>query len=363
LFIVRLSDGTLIRKIDTGAGISDPASGGKPNGLATVAPVDVDGDAIADYVYGGDLYGHLWKFDLTDTTSNQWKVAFSPLDCASSSSCTPLFTACSGVPCTSSSRQPITVRPQVSKHPTGTGYLVFFGTGKYLENNDNSALGQLTQSFYAIWDKNAGVLSAFDRSNLKQRKILAETSAFGFNVRVTSGVADDLAKGGGAIDWTNDMGWFLDLINTAGGNTDNQGERIVNAPIFRSGKIIFTTLIPSNDPCLAGGNGWLMELDANQGTRLTDSPFDLNLDGTFNRKDEAGVNWDVNANGQLDAEDTVAVSGVKSTVGIISSPSIASDQQGLKEYNYNSGSTGNVQITPGNPGLGKTGRLSWRQIR
>jgi len=364
LFIVRLSDGALIRKIDTGVGTSHPASGGKPNGLATVAPVDVDGDAIADYVYAGDLLGHLWKFDLTATTASNWKVAYSTSNCDVTGTCTPLFTACSGDPCTTGNRQPVTVRPQVSKHPTQPGYLVFFGTGKYLENSDNSVVGQLTQSFYAIWDKkNESTLAAFGRANLQQRKILAETSAFGTAVRVTSGISDDTTLGGGAIDWNTQRGWYLDLINTEGGNTNNGGERVVADPIFRNGRIIFTTLIPSSDPCASGGTGWLMELDAGQGIRLANSPFDINRDGTFNVMDKAGVSWDVNGNGQLDAGDVAAISGVKSTVGIIMAPGIANDQSGNKEFKYNSGSSGNVQITPENPGSGRTGRLSWRQIR
>jgi hypothetical protein len=39
-------------KLDTGAGTTT-----SPNGLATPAPVDVDGDRIIDYIYAGDLLG------------------------------------------------------------------------------------------------------------------------------------------------------------------------------------------------------------------------------------------------------------------------------------------------------------------
>ncbi len=67
LFIVDIATGTLIRKIDTKVGLSDPASSGYPNGMSAPAPVDVDGDFIADYIYAGDLFGNLWKFDVTNT--------------------------------------------------------------------------------------------------------------------------------------------------------------------------------------------------------------------------------------------------------------------------------------------------------
>ena len=33
-----------------------------------MAPADLDGDHITDYVYAGDLLGNLWRFDLTGGT-------------------------------------------------------------------------------------------------------------------------------------------------------------------------------------------------------------------------------------------------------------------------------------------------------
>lgn len=350
LYIVNVETGALIKKFDTGVGLSNSASGGKPNGLATVAPVDVDGDAVADYVYGGDLYGNLWKFNIKNSNPINWDKAL-------------LFTACTADPCTASNRQPITVRPDVGRHPTGSGYLVYFGTGKYFEDGDNTATGQDTQTFYAIWDQDTSSLPSIGRNDLKQRKILEETTDFGFNLRITSGTGDDATSlAGGEINWNNDKGWYLDLINTENGNTNNQGERVVSDPILRNDRIIFTTLIPSDDPCESGGTGWLMELDAVQGARLAESPFDLNNDGTFSKGDFTSVGWDVNGDGSTDSDDIAPVSGIQSTVGIITSPGILSNQKGDKEFKYNSGSSGNVQITTENPGSGRTGRLSWRQI-
>ena len=356
LYVVRLSDGALIKKIDTGVGISDSASGGKPNGLATVAPVDVDGDAIADYIYGGDLYGNLWKFDLKDSNPANWDVAYK-----SGSSPQPLFTACSSVPCTDSNRQPITTRPQVAKHPTGEGYLVYFGTGKYFENSDNSAFGQLTQSFYAVWDKNKSPLTSFDRNDLKQRKILAEVSAFGLNLRLTSGIDDDTTDGGGEIDWKTRLGWYLDLVNTQDGNTDNHGERIVSGPILRGNRVIFTTMLPAENPCSAGGTGWIMELDAVQGTRLDSTPLDLNGNGTFGSEDYTQATWDINDDGTVNSSDIVPVSGVQSTEGIPTSPGIIGIEDD-KEKKFLSGSSGNIQQLTEQAGSAKTGRLSWREI-
>ena len=60
LFIVDIEGGSLIKKIDTTVGTAaDPSGNNRPNGLATPAPVDVDGDRIVDYIYAGDLFGNM----------------------------------------------------------------------------------------------------------------------------------------------------------------------------------------------------------------------------------------------------------------------------------------------------------------
>ena len=71
LYIVDIQTGSLIRKITTQAG-----SVSTPNGLATPAVVDFDGDAIADYVFAGDLLGNMWKFDIRDASAANWQVAY-----------------------------------------------------------------------------------------------------------------------------------------------------------------------------------------------------------------------------------------------------------------------------------------------
>ena len=51
----------------------------------------------------------------------------------------------------------------------------------------------------------------------------------------------------------------MDLVSPSG----FQGERVIANPLLRNGRVIFTTLIPDQDPCGFGGDSWLMELDAN----------------------------------------------------------------------------------------------------
>lgn len=68
--------------LDTGVG-----STSNPNGIGYVSAVDLDGDHITDYVYAGDVYGNVWRFDLTSSSPANWAAST-----FGNSSPTPLFT-------------------------------------------------------------------------------------------------------------------------------------------------------------------------------------------------------------------------------------------------------------------------------
>lgn len=262
LYILFIEDGkdgvwsaTDFVKIDTGVG-----SAGTPNGLATPAVVDIDSDYIADYIYAGDLQGNMWKFDVTNTNPSNWN---------NPGNLTLVFAA--------GSQQPITSRPQVRKHPAGqAGYMVYFGTGKYLEPADASTAGATTQTFYGIWD-GSGVANPNKTDLLQQTVLSTSTSQF----RVISN-NPMIWRVGTPVPSPSYIGWYLDLPTT--------GERQVTNSILRGDRIIFTTLVPSNDPCSAGGDGWLMEINPSNGGRLDTTPFDVNGDGIFSSLDLIGGN-------------------------------------------------------------------------
>ncbi|MCK7574669.1 MAG: PilC/PilY family type IV pilus protein [Chromatiales bacterium] len=154
LYVLDALSGQVIRKINTAKG-----SGASPNGLATVAPDDADGDGVVDYVYAGDLLGKMWKFDLSGDTSS-WSVAYQ-----NSGIPEPLYTAKDG----SGSAQPITTSPEIIGHPDG-GAVILFGTGKYLEaGTDPGSVSQ--QTFYGIRDNGAAVATQTGRSNLQRQTV------------------------------------------------------------------------------------------------------------------------------------------------------------------------------------------------
>ena len=340
LYIIDIATGTLLTKLDTnqgnGVSFNDPAThGGISNGLSTPAVVDVDHDFIADYIYAGDLYGNMWRFDVTDVAPTNWKVSFNN---------TPLFSATS----VEGKVQPITSRPSVAFNTDQAGYMVYFGTGKYLENGDNSTVNQPTQTFYGLWDKwNKGStdsFASFARGNLLQQKIVEEPAQSNTQLRITSK---------NSIDWAVHNGWFIDLVNTDATTPNNQGERQVSKSMLRNGKIIFTTLIPSSAVCEFGGTGWLMELNALDGSRLSESPFDINGDGIYN-KDDLVISI---AAGGGSGNSKVAASGVKSKSGILSEPELIEQTGALLDYigiGNSSGTVGLGDVLGGSGGSGSS---------
>ena len=338
LYIVDIETGALIRKIDTGVGMAqDPTGQNRPNGLATVAPVDLNGDYKIDAVYAGDLFGNLWKFDLSHSNANQWVLAYK------------LYEACAQAACTATNRQPITTRPSVARHPKGEGQIVLFGTGKYLEQGDNIALDGGVQSFYAIWDRGTAANSPTDRSQLQEQSIQVEQN---FPFTDPNGVVKTYplrVTSNSAVDWNSVKGWYLDLVSPNG----FEGERQVTNSVIRNNRVIFTTLIPTTDPCRPGGDSWLMELDVATGARLAYTPFDLNRDGRFSTADYVTVT----ING---VQITVPVSGMKLEGGAAAAPSIMAAEGG-REFKYISTADG-LETVMENPGALDTGRQSWRQL-
>jgi len=327
LFIIDVETGAVIKKLDTGVGMAqDPKGEGRPNGLSTPLVVDKDGDHIADTIYAGDLFGNLWKFDISGSSTGSWQIAFSG---------SPLFVAKSN-PSDESTRQPITSRPNAIKVPGMIDVLqITFGTGKYLEHPDTTDLS--IQTFYSIRDEGSPVAS---RSNLLEQTITLERTIGSAEYRVTS--RNTLNE--------NHKGWYLDLVY----NGQAKGERLISNPVIIGNKIVFTTLIPAPDPCEYGGSGWLMALDALSGIRFEVSVFDLNQDNVFNADDNIAVSDESGA-------DETSVSGIKSTAGIIGDPKIISNK--TTEFVYLSGTNGTIQKVSSNPGVNVEGRQSWRQIR
>lgn len=259
LMLVDIETGAVTR-LDTLAG-----SNTSVNGLSGVVAVSSANNGVADTVYAGDLAGNIWKFDLSSTNATEWKVAY-----GSTTQPTPLFTTAAG--------QTVSAPLDVTAHPSG-GYLVSFGTGRYLDTGDNAA--GASQALYGIWDKGATVTA----SQLTTQAVLGTTvGPDGRTYRFTTH-----AVGASTPTYTGDNTIARpDFLSTKRGwvlNLPTAGERIVTQTAVRAGKVVVSTMIPSTVACTYGGDGWVMEVDAITGNRPSAAAIDTNADGNVDAGD------------------------------------------------------------------------------
>ena len=166
-------------------------------------------DNTTQYVYGGDLGGNLWRFDLTAASgTSAVRLGFT--------SATP-------------GDQPITMRPELGrvKGPAGVPYrAVFFGTGRYLGFTDltpGAPSQSIAQAIYAVKDTGAdlGLLKASAAS------LVAQTLHSGTSPRTMAPPVP--------VNWTTQNGWYL---------TIPVGERMTIDPTLQ----LSTLAVASNVP-------------------------------------------------------------------------------------------------------------------
>ncbi len=319
LVLLDLANGNELKVISTNEG-----SVTYPNGLSSAIPVDINNDHKTDYIYAGDLRGNLWRFDVTSSNSTNWIP-------------TKIFTACSTETCTDSNRQPITIRPEVVAHKNG-GVLVLFGTGSDFATEDRTST-QL-QTMYAVWDKLQSNPAGLNRTHLVAQTITAEPTVNNIKYRIVSK---------NEVDYSNKYGFHMNLVPP--GATDGNGERIINNLIVDSDKVIFTTMIPSTDPCDYGGKSWLMELSLMTGKHLTYSVFDVNGDNVI---DDNDFNNEVPLSGR-------GFDDIANTPAIVKDGTTASD--GGTETKYINSSSGTIYKVRETSPQTSGGRQSWRQLR
>lgn len=314
LYIADLKDGSLIADLSTGVGsIEDPTGQGRPNALASPAVVDLTGNGVADRIYAGDLYGNMWAFDVSDTRASNWELA----TMQSAGSKPPLFSATSPSKRLVGSSmqyqaQPITTKPSVGAHPMGLnqGVLVAFGTGKYIEVDDNDADDQDTQSIYVIWDRLNG-----EAVNSKRSRVSGE-DVYDANLLRQAIIEEDSSNrllSDNPIDWNTHSGWYLDFVNTQNNNTNNYGERQVSNSLLLANKLSFTTMLPNTDTCASGGSGWYMELNLHSGRTWNT--------GTNGNTDPNDPNDTINN----DSSHQKVEDGIPSSPGVIIDPNLPSD--------------------------------------
>jgi len=238
------------------------AGAGTGNGIAYVAPADLDGDHITDYVYAGDLKGNIWRFDLTSATATSWAAPAAPL-----------FTAASGQPITTQ----LVLASAVTTGSSTPRLLVAFGTGQRTQFTNTTSLTYVSgnQALYGVWDWN---LNTWNATSAAQYASLttAQAGTAGLTSPYTMGPSNlqvqTFTAATGGVDTSNNtltweqctsgtacntgaFGWRATLINTNGDTTGANGtgspinEQIVSTPSLFEGAFIVNSTIPaSNSP-------------------------------------------------------------------------------------------------------------------
>lgn len=255
-----------------------------PNGIAYVTPYDLDADNVTDYLYAGDLFGNVWRFDVTSSNPSSWGASnFSGTSPPSNNgmNASPIFTAknASGI------AQPISTAIQIQNN-TLNGLpqaLLMFGTGKNLEASDllpdNTTIG--VQSIYGVWDWNMtawNLLSSrkfatlispqtITRSEMQQQTVSGSydgATGLPFSSTSTSGYR---TLSGDTVCWSGSftcspstkLGFYLDLPSL--------GEEVLYNPVMVNNLFVVNTTIPASTtqgmtcspPTLPGG--WTMAIN------------------------------------------------------------------------------------------------------
>jgi type IV pilus assembly protein PilY1 len=245
MYVLDAVSGVVLSKTSTGTATNPPS------GLAKLSPwIDnLNSDYTTRFIYGGDLNGDLWRFDL------------GVLGSAAAPTVTKIATLMDGTGAT----QSVTTRPELgdplnntSNSLGGTGNpAVFVGTGRYLGTTDLSNVQ--IQSIYGIKDNLSTTCAAAGcypnaRNSLVHQYIYQPTAT----TRTTST---------NAVSWSINSGWFADFqVSDSGTNlpvlpSPSPGERVNLDPLLVSGTLIVVTNVPETSACTIGGTSWLYSFD------------------------------------------------------------------------------------------------------
>ncbi len=218
LFVLDAATGALINTISNGVGTAAAESG-----LARItarAPTAVTNNTV-EAVYGGDLLGNVWRFDVNG-------------DVGASGTDAQLLVQLRG-PAPGNAPQPITMRPTVTS--ISGRPVVMVGTGRYLGLTDLPTTD--IQSIYAIKDTLGSSMLTTPRgsgSNFVQQTITDTVCPAGASTTVCSPNQVVRTATSNVVDWGTKNGWYVDLPIA--------GERAVTDQTLALGTLAFSTIVP-----------------------------------------------------------------------------------------------------------------------
>jgi type IV pilus assembly protein PilY1 len=200
-----------------------------------------------EHLYGGDLSGNMWKFDLTKSSGSVQRLG--------------IATDANGA------GQAITTKPELGL-VDDVHKAVYFGTGRYLgvkdltdpATQDPKGDWAWQQTMYGIKDLDMDYGPLRGTGNKLVEQTINELSG-GLERTVTRT----------PVDWATRNGWYVDFNP---GNS-SPGERVTVDPQLVLGTIVVATNVPGGGACAIGGDSWIYQFDYRTGSYIEGAPKNL----------------------------------------------------------------------------------------
>ena len=252
LYVLDAMSGAILQKISAQDGATLWGTTTTPSGLSKIAAfaTSFSADNTGLFVYGGDLYGNAWRFDMSVAP-----VAYPAVQTTGVQKLGQLLDGS-----TPAKPQSITARPEIGV--INGNRVLFFGTGRYLGLSDLVDPATLSpaeqwayqQSLYAFKDKGTNYGSLRTVPTMVQQTL---TDTAGIRTISTN-----------PVSWTTNDGWWLDF-NPA--NT-SPGERMNLDPQLQLSTLLVLTNVPNNGACSVGGDSFPYQFNYLNGFAIASSP-------------------------------------------------------------------------------------------
>lgn len=322
-----------------GTQMLDAAGNGTGVGKATgVVHVDATGDAngAVEYFYLGDLHGQFWKLDMgaadlsSSAAATHWDLeTLSYFKSNSTNDPLPMYIAKDA----GGKVQPISMNPSIAYGPN-SGYVVAFGTGKYLEAADNLiSTSTQVQSFYVLYDAKNGAQADGTTAGINGRARLQASTVSGTTISTPDFLWAEASNASATPN--KKAGWYMDYPYAGATGGERQ---ITHATLFGK-KIVFTSLMPPTASTSACGGGSSYTYQANLASG----------DGVISAVSTG-------------AQGAPLIFHVGSSIGVSDSTGLRSKTDRLVIGTPSSTGDNKISITDEITAESLVGRLSWRQI-
>jgi type IV pilus assembly protein PilY1 len=212
IFIVHPKTGRLLETISTPSG----------SNLGHIrAFINDYSDYTADSVYGADLEGNLWRFDLTATSGSY-----------------PSPTLMAVLKNAAGDALPVTTPPLIAVDPSTKKRYVMVGTGQLLSDSDIASTS--LQAFFAIVDGTGDTGGFYEEGELPAGKFPLGRSDLTAVTTFKTAMADTASP----------LGWYYDLTS----GTKSIAERVIIDGDVALGVVAFSANLPNGDPCTPSGS-------------------------------------------------------------------------------------------------------------